>query len=173
MDRGVLLSVITALSLALGCGRSAQEQAPKPAETAPPPPPAATVATPPPTTPGPKSTPPAYRKSNSEIALIKIGLDGKPDPETLELDDFNGKQTVVVWVADCAAEKLDVTFKTECDGYPKPGNIKDPPCTDIACAIDAKRIDTKKTIHLCYNVILKLPGQPTPITIDPKLIINP
>jgi hypothetical protein len=168
MDRRVLVSAMVALSFALGCGRSAQEQAARPAEPAPPPPPAPAAAAP--------ETRPAkteYRKVKGEIAVIRIGNDGQPDAATLEIEEFKKNETTIVWVADCGAEALTVTFKQECDGEPKPENIKNPPCQGIACAIDAKRVDPKKTIHLCYNVILTLPGQSTPITIDPKLIINP
>ncbi|HYN42132.1 MAG TPA: hypothetical protein VE129_10170, partial [Thermoanaerobaculia bacterium] len=78
-----------------------------------------------------------------------------------------------VWVADFRAEKLTVTFKPTCDSYNKPVNLKDPPCLDIACAIDAKRLETKKRIELCYGIELKIPGQAEPIKVDPRLIINP
>ena len=167
MDRRVL-PVMVAVALAVGCSRPSPQPTAEVAAT-----PALTPIAPPATNSVPKPAKEAFKKVDGPLALIRIGVDGTPRPETLEIDNFKKNETTIVWVADCPAETLTVAFKTVCDGQTKPGSLKDPSCEDIACALDAKRFGqvTKKT-EVCYSVVVTVPGQ-APVTVDPKLIINP
>jgi hypothetical protein len=166
MDRRVLVSAVVAFSFALGCGRSAQEQA-KPAEPAPPPPPAATAAAP------AQEQAPAQaetslpapckktKKEHGPSVQISVGRDAQPEYDCL---DIKLKNTSVTWApGDPDITQIAVTFKNPTVDTPPD------PAPGPTCTLPKKDHKAAGTFEYGITVTLKNGEKHT---VDPRLIIN-
>lgn len=155
MDRHVLVSAMAAFVLTAGCA-TAPTGGPVPA---PPPPPA-------PTPSAADSECPATgtsKKEHGKLATLLVDRNAKPDFDCV---DIKLKNTAVIWTGDAGVKTLLVLFKSPTAGLTPPN----PSCFEATCILPRQNHKAKGEFSYEISVVLE---DETPVTADPRLIINP
>jgi hypothetical protein len=146
---------MAALALTVGC-TTAPKVEPVPPAPPPPPPSAANVECP--ATPIPK-------KEHGKLVVMLVDRNARPEFDCV---DIKFENTAVIWTGDADVKELRVFFKN-----PTAISTPRPPSCSLShptCLLPLQNHNMKGEFSYGISVVLK---DETPVTADPKLIINP